>query len=59
MTKEQIQDRIKELETNRETLKANFIAIEGAIQDCNYWLEQGDKPAEATKVDQKMKTKKD
>mgnify|MGYP001616197640 CR=1 FL=1 len=40
MTKEQIQDRIKELETNRETLKSNFIAIEGALQDCNYWLEQ-------------------
>lgn len=43
MTKEQILERIKELETNRESMKGNFIAIEGAIQDCNYWMEQLDK----------------
>lgn len=47
MTKEQIQARIKELEANRETMKGNFIAIEGALQDCQYWLTQVDAPATA------------
>lgn len=40
MTKEQIQDRIKTLETEREQMKTTFAAYEGAIQDCKHWLEQ-------------------
>lgn len=47
MTKEQILERIKELETNRESMKGNFIAIEGALQDCQYWLTKVDVPATA------------
>lgn len=47
MTKDQIQARIKELEANKETMKGNFIAIEGALQDCQYWLTQMDTPASA------------
>ena len=43
MTKEQIQDRIKQLETEREQLKTTLIAYEGALQDCKFWLEQMDK----------------
>lgn len=40
MTKEKIQDRIQTLETEREQLKANLLAYEGAIQDCKHWLVQ-------------------
>lgn len=45
MTKEQIQDRITKLETERDQLKTTLIAYEGAIQDCKYWLQQGEMPA--------------
>jgi len=38
MDKTQVQDRIKQLETEREQVKATLLAYEGAIQDCNYWL---------------------
>lgn len=48
MTKEQILDRIKDLEANRETARANFMAADGAIQDCNYWLSSIDKPVDET-----------
>lgn len=46
MDKTQVQDRIKQLETEREQVKATLLAYEGAIQDCNYWLSQMDKPKE-------------
>lgn len=50
MTKDQIQDRITTLETERnqfiEQAKANIAAMDGAIQDCKYWSEQADKPAD-------------
>ena len=49
MNKEQIQDRIKKLENEREQLKATLLAYEGAIQDCNYWLQELDKPSEEKK----------
>jgi len=50
MTKEQLEARIKELETNRETVRTSFFAVEGAIQDCNYWLQQLNAPAETEAV---------
>lgn len=40
MTKDQILDRIKILETEREQAKAMLSAYDGALQDCKYWLEQ-------------------
>lgn len=40
MDKTKIQERIKTLETERDQLRNNLVAYEGAIQDCNYWLEQ-------------------
>ena len=46
MTKEQIQARLKQLETEREQLRVNLMAYEGAIQDCNYWLQELDKAEE-------------
>lgn len=38
MTKEQIEARIKELETAREQTRGNFMAIEGALQELHNWL---------------------
>jgi len=38
MTKEKLEDRIKQLETEREQVKATLLAYEGALQDCKYWL---------------------
>lgn len=49
MNREQIQARIAELESNKETLKSNFMTIDGAIQDCNYWLSTLDAQVEETK----------
>jgi site-specific recombinase XerD len=43
MTKEQIQERIKTLETEREQVRSTLLAYEGALQDCKYWLEQLEK----------------
>lgn len=40
MTKEQVQARLEQLQTEREQVKASLAAYEGAIQDCNYWLQQ-------------------
>ena len=38
MTKEKLEDRIKQLETEREQVRATLLAYEGALQDCKYWL---------------------
>lgn len=46
MDKNTILERIKVLETEREQVKATLLAYEGAIQDCNYWLQQMDKSVE-------------
>lgn len=40
ITKEQILDRIKLYEQEKEQVKTAVLAYEGAIQDCRYWLEQ-------------------
>lgn len=38
MTKEEIQERLKTLEAERDQVRATALAYEGAIQDCNWWL---------------------
>ena len=38
MTKDKLLERIKQLETEREQVKATLLAYEGALQDCQYWL---------------------
>lgn len=38
MDKETIRARIKLLESERDQLKGNVIAYDGAIQDCQFWL---------------------
>jgi prefoldin subunit 5 len=40
MTEEQIKQRIEMLKAQLEQLKANSNAILGALQDCEYWLQQ-------------------
>lgn len=40
MTKDKLEARIKQLETEREQVKATLLAYEGALQDCNYWLKE-------------------
>lgn len=46
MTKEDITKRRDEYIAQREQLLAQANAVLGAIQDCNYWIEQVDKPVE-------------
>lgn len=43
MTLDKILERIKTLEQERDQLRNNLIAYEGAIQDCRHWLEQLEK----------------
>ena len=38
MNKEKLEARIKQLESERDALKANLVMYEGAIQDNQYWL---------------------
>ena len=40
MTEEQIKQRMEMLKQQLEQLKANSNAIMGALQDCEYWLQQ-------------------
>lgn len=49
MTKDKLEERIKQLETEREQVKATLLAYEGALQDCKYWLEEVSKPTEKKK----------
>lgn len=43
MNKEKIQDHIKTLETEREQLRLNLAAYDGAIQNCQHWLKELEK----------------
>ena len=38
ITCEDIEKRKAELESNRAQLLANLNAVDGALQDCDYWL---------------------
>lgn len=49
MTKEQVLERIKELEASREQLRATLVAHEGALQDCQWWLKKFEETAEKKK----------
>jgi hypothetical protein len=40
MTEQQIKDRITELTTQAKSMEVNLVAIQGAIQDCQWWLTQ-------------------
>lgn len=49
MTKEKLEERIKLLEQQRDALKSNVLAYEGAIQDCQHWLTELDNTSEEVK----------
>ena len=49
MTKEQLTTRIQQLSQEAEQMKNNLAATIGAIQDCQDWLNELDKPVEETK----------
>jgi hypothetical protein len=38
MNEQAILDRIKYLERQKKGFQANVIAVDGAIQDCEFWL---------------------
>jgi len=40
MTEKQITDRIAELTNQAKQMEVNLVAIQGAIQDCQFWLTQ-------------------
>ena len=46
MTKDQIQARIDELMKIGKQIETQIHAINGALQECNYWLEQIQRGAE-------------
>ena len=40
MTQESIEGRISQLQEQKQSLIADLNAVDGAIQDCQYWLKQ-------------------
>jgi len=40
MTEQQVKDRITELTNQAKQMEVNLVAIQGAIQDCQWWLTQ-------------------
>jgi len=40
MTEQQIKDRITDLTNQQKSMEVNLVAIQGAIQDCQWWLTQ-------------------
>ena len=50
MNKEAINKQIENLMTQGKQLEVQLHMINGALQDCNYWLSELDKQAEPTEV---------
>jgi prefoldin subunit 5 len=44
ITAEKIQARLDDLKAQADQLRGNLNAVGGAIQDCEYWLEQLNEP---------------
>lgn len=40
MNKDQVEKRLEELQNQKKQMEYNLVAIDGAIQDTNYWLSQ-------------------
>jgi F0F1-type ATP synthase membrane subunit b/b' len=51
MDKTRIQERLTQLETEREQARATLAAYEGAIQDCKFWLAEIEKDTNSDKTD--------
>ena len=58
MNEKTIKERIATLEAQRAQTISNVHAIEGAIQDCKFWLEQISKPQTNDNVVKIAKDKK-
>ena len=58
MNDKTIKERIKTLESQRAQAVSNVHAVEGAIQDCKFWLEQISKPQTNDNVVKIAKEKK-
>lgn len=58
MDVKKIKERIANLEAQRNQMSANLNAISGAIQDCQFWLEQISKPQTNDNVVKIAKEKK-
>lgn len=58
MNEKTIKERIANLEAQRNQMSANLNAIGGAIQDCQFWLEQISKPQTNDNVVKIAKEKK-
>ena len=52
MTEKQITDRIAELSAQAKQMEVNLVAIQGAIQDCQFWLTQLESKNAAEEVHQ-------
>lgn len=46
ITRAQVEGRMEELKRQQEQLRANLHAVDGALQDCEYWLARLDEPTE-------------
>ena len=51
VTKELLELRLASLKAGLESIKSNFNAQNGAIQECEYWLSQFEPPPETEKTD--------
>ena len=58
MNDKTIKERIKTLEAQRAQAVSNVHAVEGAIKDCKFWLEQISKPQTNDNVVKIAKEKK-
>ena len=47
ITRERLEARLADLKTQREQVRQQFIAIEGAIANTDFWLAEIDKPDSA------------
>jgi hypothetical protein len=52
MTEQQIKDRITELTNQAKSMEINLVAVQGAIQDCQWWLKQLESKDAPQEIDQ-------
>ncbi len=52
ITRAQIEERLAKLRAEAAQLQANLNAFRGAIEDCEYWLEQVEREGEGSHANQ-------
>ena len=52
MTLEQLQQRMRELEQQAESIKASLYQCAGAIADCQYWIDKAKEQSDASEAEQ-------